>query len=1851
MQFNICAGEKAKVDFMKIRKYIMRVITIGILMAMLADLSAISVFAENGNPTDIGSNFDNGMPDNFITMSTTRKLSRRSNTDAPGTYYWHNGTPALCGQVGSWEYAPIKVIVKPNTQYKITMDVSTNNGGSFYVYYSSDWNTSTNKPASGSNNMYIEGNYSDTDKSLISNAEAKTVYTVEAYVQTGEAQTSMYLAVRDGASKNHYFCVDNVSIIDTTPPEEPIDEDGDIGSNFDEGLPKNFTTMTTARKLERRLNTDAPGTYYCHNGTPALCGQVGAWEYAPIKIAVKPNTKYNITMDVSTNQGGSFYVYYCSDWDTASNKPASGSNNMYIDGNYSDTDKSLISNADAQTVYNVNACVQTGETQTCMYLAVRDAANKVQSFCVDNLSIIRLAPDVPVDEDGDIGSNFDEGMPENFATMTTARKLLYRLNTDAPGTYYWHNSTPALCGQVGAWEYAPVKITVKPNTKYYMSMDVSTNEGGSFYIYYCSDWDTASNKPANGSNNMYTSGNYSAGEMDKSLIYDAGAQTIYNVNAYVQTGANQTSMYIALRDAANKSQSFYLDNISIYALPDNYGQSDARGIFNEYGDTQKVKTFIDRYKFNVTWAKNLDLNCGGATNFSGWIGENAGGSISNSGAALVLEDTDVNLPVSMKKEFETVKNGTLTLEFMARFSNTSGGYSVKLDSLNGTDITLTADNSQLSLSAGAKHASLGSFSSSTWYAVRISVDLDNNCVSAYLNGTEAAKLENLELTNIENLIISTGNRQTGRMEVKSISLYKGFYLREYFSAQNSTRIGEPWTATNTVCQYSPANSETDNYHMLLRNSSGAAKASAKVVGYDNSTDSILQFECFAADNKINTAVSVKGDKETELCRISGGNIMVGGNSVYKLTSNLWHTFRIKIMPNYKKAALYVNGRLVTDNISVDEKNITNVIFSAESSSTQVKYDGILFYRDEPYVAPVVESIPSKRKSSVALGMQACPIWREGTHVGWDTVGCYNERIPYLGYYDEGSPEVSDWEIKWMAEHGIDFQWYCWYRPGDGTATGSTGEPLKSQNGALDDGFFYAKNKDKMKFAIMYENASSSYGSLDDFKNNIVPYWIEYYLKNPRYYTIDNRPLIGVYDMWSFCRPNKESASNISDALNYLTAECKKIGLGEPIYVAEIKDATTINDNEAFNNFGYAAKHYGFDYIYPYNTDSYNLEAEKKFIDKMGKTQLNIATMATVCTGFNSKPWGKDYENINYGILTPDDFGKMCTWIRDSFSSNVKVSGLSKTPIMIDTWNEFGEGTFISPSNSYGFAYLDKIRDVFTTGGTHSDAAPSLTEKDRFNNLYPYLGVNKKAKKKYESVKTENERSIIESTCVSNENISSFSQSASGISGNISGEAPRFTLSCNEDISDAAYLKLKIKTNSTSNSGKIRFATDKAASSKYTECKFVYNGNLGEYQTVYIPLYSNKLWDGTLTQLEIYPAVANKMGLTGSTTYNFSIAEIDLVKTAVPEADKRYMYYDDCVYDITEDSVVSDNNLYIKAKLVKDLLDEACYVDSATGKAYFSRYGYSSLTADTVSFNGNAYIKADALSDYKYNNTEKNKFSSVTASPNQLVLYTSGYNTYASNQKEISDFESGTDGWSAYGSATVSRLTNAEDVIYGNASFQVNVNKDRSMQDGIEKTISVEPGKKYMVCCKVRMPQCSDSAKTVSLKVLNGSSAIAERVEYMSAGNTLGGLCAEFTAPANTRSLKIRIVGVRNSSATLLFDNVTLYELENIEFGGIKVYDNNSRVYDRTLPHSDLTFKLDEICNYGDEEKNITFFVAEYDGDKLVGIHSAVRDIGGGNISKDIFVSSDINEASEKIKLFIWDKSLKPLTGKEQYDVQ
>ena len=202
---------------------------------------------------------------------------------------------------------------------------------------------------------------------------------------------------------------------------------------------------------------------------------------------------------------------------------------------------------------------------------------------------------------------------------------------------------------------------------------------------------------------------------------------------------------------------------------------------------------------------------------------------------------------------------------------------------------------------------------------------------------------------------------------------------------------------------------------------------------------------------------------------------------------------------------------VTADTSFASGAFTNFAFSTSDAAK-----GVLM-ADAVKVKPPItrKSVPTPMPLDTGkdiLSMQVCTLWREGIHLGWSAIDTEEtmDAKTLLGWYDEGDPEAADWEIKYAAEHGINNFMYCWYRPDTG------GGPIKETN--LDDqmweGYFNAEYKELLNFSIMFTNHSPTrIYSEQDMLENLMPYWIETFFKNPNYLkTSDNKPILYIYQV-------------------------------------------------------------------------------------------------------------------------------------------------------------------------------------------------------------------------------------------------------------------------------------------------------------------------------------------------------------------------------------------------------------------------------------------------------------------------------------------------------------------------------------------------------------------------------------------------------------------------------------------------------------------------------------------------------------------------------------------------------------------
>jgi hypothetical protein len=338
--------------------------------------------------------------------------------------------------------------------------------------------------------------------------------------------------------------------------------------------------------------------------------------------------------------------------------------------------------------------------------------------------------------------------------------------------------------------------------------------------------------------------------------------------------------------------------------------------------------------------------------------------------------------------------------------------------------------------------------------------------------------------------------------------------------------------------------------------------------------------------------------------------------------------------------------------------------------------------------------PQPVQTSLLIGAQDCPLWEADKPNMWAQVRKHPERIPALGFYAQENPEVADWETKWAVEHGVSFFLYCWYRA-------SQGEPVKMHFGsAIHDALFHSRFQDKVKFAIMWENQARGTAGVADEKDlmeNLLPFWLSNYFKRPDYLKIDNKPLLFVYRP-EFLVQDLGSTENVARAFDRMRQACRDAGFDGLYLLGEYRGLDP--------NHLTLMKQLGLDYTFAYCWHVPNSPAPEEAIraqmQYIRRTQ-ELGILPQVVTV--SQGWSGWADEGSIWKLPPADYARLLTQARE-FIATLPPNELGSQLLLLDNWNEWGEGHYIAPFTEYGFGYLDAVRKISSNAPEpHTDLIP------------------------------------------------------------------------------------------------------------------------------------------------------------------------------------------------------------------------------------------------------------------------------------------------------------------------------------------------------------------------------------------------------------------------------------------------------------------------------------------------------------------------------------------------------------------
>lgn len=336
------------------------------------------------------------------------------------------------------------------------------------------------------------------------------------------------------------------------------------------------------------------------------------------------------------------------------------------------------------------------------------------------------------------------------------------------------------------------------------------------------------------------------------------------------------------------------------------------------------------------------------------------------------------------------------------------------------------------------------------------------------------------------------------------------------------------------------------------------------------------------------------------------------------------------------------------------------------------------------------------------------------------------KMPSWGYFDESDPAWAAKEIDLAADNGIDcfiYDWY-WYS--------NTGQYLQE---GLEKGFLKAPNRNRLKFALMWANHDWFNIQPATFDNHrikltegavtmalwdtISTYIVEKYFKQPNYWKIDGRPYFSIYEIATFIN-GLGGMDNAAKAINMLEIKTEKAGFpgvhfnimswmvsdevvktlpgpDAPVNAKAMMKALqcqSVSTYCYFHHYTNAATD-GFPTV-PYEKA---FASAKAYWNKFIVDYPEVLYTPNVSMGWDPSPrcmQSDKFEMRNYPWTpvfvgnTPAAFQlqlKEAKAFLDKYNPKHKI-------LVLNSWNEWTEGSYLLPEKKYGDAYLKAIRTVF-----------------------------------------------------------------------------------------------------------------------------------------------------------------------------------------------------------------------------------------------------------------------------------------------------------------------------------------------------------------------------------------------------------------------------------------------------------------------------------------------------------------------------------------------------------------------------
>ena len=678
----------------------------------------------------------------------------------------------------------------------------------------------------------------------------------------------------------------------------------------------------------------------------------------------------------------------------------------------------------------------------------------------------------------------------------------------------------------------------------------------------------------------------------------------------------------------------------------------------------------------------------------GWVFDNRGGEMRTDvrKAVTTVRDVSTTEGTALIRTFSaTVTDDMLTADFvLAAIGN--GVYAEFSDENGDAAWRVVKHGNAWNILTDAGEVAVYPNAGSTATTFRVVLDVPNGLSHVYINHVDCGESALLS-DNIASFRFATEKEAMPTMTPGKFEVTANYAVYENFDV-----IPTPKTGVSSL--YACYGWQTGG-DVSVTGNAVAVCGDASFSKTFTPPDGAYVFEAMLLiENRQSTALTLSASGTPVVTvETTDGVLSLNGEELYTLAENVWQRIRVTVDPDAGEAQMRLNGRVIGAAALLSDLPADTLSYeqTAASASDRAQIDDIRLsavIEREDYVP---EPVTRANLDDYIVGVNSCNIWKDS--FGWDVITPFAEEEPVLGYYDEGNSETADWEIKYLVEHGVDVQGFCWYLRSD-----SRSAPIKSPPHVEHlYAYQYAKYADYMKYCLICE-ANTSTASSDGFKNYVVPYWFENFFLDDRYLKIDNKPVLLFFagDRLVTSSADMGGEEGVAEAMAFLEETARAYGF----------DGMLLFNNNAGMpgmdaRFAYGWGEAGFRYDFNISQN----EASAAVSEANG-----YYTVPTVSVGYNIVAW-KHRRSPN---MTVADFKKTLLWARDGYLPAHAAEGTWQEKVVwLSNWNEYGEGTYLMPSGLNGFGYLDAVKDVFAENAPDAEnAVPTQAQKARINRLYP-----------------------------------------------------------------------------------------------------------------------------------------------------------------------------------------------------------------------------------------------------------------------------------------------------------------------------------------------------------------------------------------------------------------------------------------------------------------------------------------------------------------------------------------------------